>query len=126
MPFASGLYGSIKSSIRASVRNSIRGVDSSCNVYLFSSANTDKLTFVAPFTGNIKVILAANAETGIHPDIISGRQNLFEESTDPVNEPNWVQYEADVTSLAYIVDETFDGVVGRFALDDVWYDVDMG
>lgn len=97
-----------------------------CNIYLFSSENTDKLTFTTPFTGNIKVILAANAETGINPDILAGRQNLFEASTDPVNEPNWIQYEADATSLAYIVDETFDGVVGKFALDDVWYNVDMG
>lgn len=38
----------------------------------------------------------------------------------------WLQYEADVTAIEYIVDDTFNGVVGYFYLDDVYYCVDMG
>ena len=96
--------------------------------YLFSSSNTDKLTLGSPFTGNIKVILAAAATaiTGIHPDISAGIQGAFVPSTDPVGAPNWNQFEADVTAIDYLVDETFDGVVGVYGKDDVFFSVDMG
>ena len=90
-----------------------------CNIYTFSSANPDLLSFDAPFTGNIKLISKSPATTGIHPDILAGLQGTF-----IANE--WMQYEADVTAIDYIVDATFNGVVGRFALDDAWYGVDAG
>lgn len=88
-----------------------------CNVYTFSSANPDLLSFDAPFTGNIKLIAKSPATTGIHPDILAGLQGTFVPD-------EWMQYEADVTAIDYIVDATFNGVVGRFALDDVWYTVE--
>jgi len=90
-----------------------------CNIYTFSSANPDLLSFDAPFTGNIKLIVKSTATTGIHPDILAGLQGTFIPD-------EWTQYEADVTGIGNIVDATFNGVVGRFALDDVWYAVDMG
>ena len=90
-----------------------------CNFYTFSSANPDLLSFDAPFIGNIKLIAKSPATTGIHPDILAGLQGTFIPD-------EWAQYEADVTAIAYIVDATFNGIVGKFALDDVWYAVDMG
>lgn len=96
------------------------------DVYLFDGSELDALTISPAFSGNVKVILAAPAETGVHPDLIAGRVSDFVASTDPVNAPQWVQYEIEATSLAYIVDATFDGVVCQFAFDDVWYTVDMG
>ena len=90
-----------------------------CNVYTFSSANPDLLSFDAPFTGNIKLIAKSPATTGIHPDILAGLQGTFIPD-------EWTQYEADVTAIDYIVGATFNGVVGRFALDNVWYEINMG
>ena len=101
------------------------GSGNQCNVYLFSSSNTDSLQLGSAFTGNVKVILAAPAVTGIHPDILAGLQGSFVPSADQVNAPEWNQFEADVTAISYIVDATFDGVV-KYALDDAWYELDMG
>lgn len=98
---------------------------SQCDVYLFSSLTSDSLQLIPSFTGNVKVILAAPATTGIQSDILAGIQGAFTPSADPVNNPQWMQFEADVTAIDYIVDATFDGVV-KYALDDVWHELDMG
>lgn len=91
--------------------------------YMFSSTAPDYLAFSTPFTGNIKVMLAAPASTGIHVDVISGIKGIFTPSMDPLTSPKWVKLESNVTSLEYIVDDTFNGVVGAFALNDVWYSI---
>ena len=96
-----------------------------CNVYLFSSSNTDSLQLGSTFTGNLKVLIAATSEVGIHTDIIAGRQGDFIVSTNPVGHPQWVQYEIEATAIAYLVDATYDGVI-TYAKDDVWYQLDMG
>ena len=103
------------------------GGGSSCNVYLFSSSNTDSLQLGSPFTGNLKVKIAATAETGLHPDIVAGRQGAFVVASDPVNatESEWVQYEIEAVAITYIADATFNGVI-TYAKDNVWYRLDMG
>ena len=101
------------------------GGDSLCNVYLFSSLNTDSLQLGSPFTGNLKVQIAATAETGLHPDIIAGRQGAFVASADPVNDPQWVQYEIEAVAITYIADATFNGVI-TYAKDNVRHQLDMG
>lgn len=114
--------------IRSGLVSGIFGPDdgATCNTYLFSSTNPDLLSFDSSFTGNLKVILAAPAETGIHPDIVAGRQGDFITSADPVKSPNWIQYEIEASAIGYIVDATFDGVVGLVGLDDVFYKIDAG
>ena len=98
-----------------------------CTVYLFSSSNTDSLQLGSPFTGNLKVQIAATAETGLHYDIIAGRQGAFVAAVDPVNatESEWVQYEIEAVAIEWLLDTTFDGVI-TYAKDDVWYQLDMG
>ena len=96
-----------------------------CNIYVFSDTNPDKLTLGSAFTGNLKVQIASDSETGIHPDIVAGRQSAFVVSTDVVNDPQWVQYEIEATAITYIVDETFNGRVA-YAKDDTWYYLNMG
>ena len=99
--------------------------DSLCNVYLFSSLNTDSLQLGSPFTGNLKVQIAATAETGLHPDIIAGRQGTFVASADPVNEPIWVQYEISAVAIPWLVNTVYNGRIA-YAKDNVWYQLDMG
>ena len=101
------------------------GGDSLCNVYLFSSLNTDSLQLGSPFTGNLKVQIAATAETGLHPDIIAGRQGAFVASADPVNNPQWVQYEIEAVAIEWLLGTVFNGVIA-YAKDNVWYKLDMG
>ena len=97
----------------------------SCNVYYFQSTNSDSLQLGSPFTGNLKVIIAATAETGLHPDIIAGRQGAFVASADPVNDPQWVQYEIEAVAIDWLLDTVFNGVV-TYAKDNLWYQLDMG
>lgn len=94
------------------------GEVSGCNLYLFSSGNADSLQLGSAFTGNLKVQTKALAETGLHPDIIAGRQGAFIADT-------WMQYEIEAVSLTYVVDATFNGRVA-YAKNDVWFNVDMG
>ena len=96
-----------------------------CTVYYFQSTNSDSLQLGSPFTGNLKVIITATAETGLHPDIIAGRQGAFVVSADLVLDPQWVQYEIEAVAITYIADATFNGVI-TYAKDNVWYQLDMG
>lgn len=116
------IYGLITGLIKPLIGS---GGDSACNVYLFSSANSDSLE-IESFTGNLKVMIAAPSEAGINPAIIAGRQGDFVASADPVNEPTVVQYEINATNVTQIVDNTFNGVVYGYAKDNTWYKVDMG
>ena len=100
-------------------------ISSFCNVYPFSSADADYLE-IAPFTGNFKIILAATSETGIPATIQAGLQGSFIPSTDPVNDPQWNQYEIDGAVPAVVLEVTFTGVCGGYAKDDVWSYVNMG
>jgi hypothetical protein len=109
---------------RQQLRN--RGsAESLCNVYIFKSTDADQLDLATPFTGNLKVIVAGLAVTGLHPDIIAGLTSAWVDSTDLTN-PVWNYAEISAVSLAYIVDNTFDGIVASYAKDDVWFSVDMG
>lgn len=101
------------------------GAATLCNVYPFSSDDADYLE-IEPYTGNLKIILAATSEAGIPAAIVTGRQGVFTPSVDPVNDPQWVQYEIDGVIPAIILEATFTGVCGGYAKDDVWYSVDMG
>lgn len=94
------------------------GFDGGCNFYTFNSTDTDSLQLGLPFTGNLKVLIKAPSEAGLHPDIIAGRQGAFVADT-------WVQYEIEAVALTYIVDATFNGRVA-YAKDNVWFNVDMG
>ena len=98
-----------------------------CTVYYYQSTNPDSLQLGSPFTGNLKVQIAATAETGLHPDIIAGRQGAFVVAVDPVNatEAEWVQYEIEASAITYIVDNTFNGVI-TYAKNNVWYRLGMG
>lgn len=121
-----GIFKPIFKGIFREILSTGLGGDKQCWTYLFSSSNTDALSFDTPFIGNVKVKLAAPSETGINPAIIAGRQGDFVASTDPVNNPNWVQYEIEASAIDYIVDATFNGVVGLVGLDDVFYKLDQG
>lgn len=95
-----------------------------CNVYVFTNANTDRLDFAAPFTGNLKILIGGTSTTGINPAL---------PTTGWVNSPDlnpdtliYNEIESNVTALDYIVDETFNGIVYAYAKDDVWYYVNMG
>lgn len=71
--------------------------------------------------------LVMTTENVISTDIIAdGVAPVFPVSTDPLYAPVWVQFDADVASLESIVDSDFNGVVGGYAKDGIWYDVHMG
>ena len=95
------------------------------DVYLFDGTEPDSFELNAPFTGNFKLQVAASAETGVNPDIIAGRQGVFEVSADPANDPQWVQYEIAAVGLVSILTSVFSGRIS-YALDDTWYQLDMG
>ena len=100
--------------------------DALCNIYLFTSDNDDSFQFGESFSGEFKLILAATSETGLHPDIIAGREGDFVVSTDLINDAQWNQYSLTAIDLAYIVDSSFNGVIGGYAKDDAWFSVNMG
>lgn len=95
-----------------------------CNAYLFNSTDSDYFE-IAPFSGNFKMIVAAESEDGINPAIVSGRVGSFVATTD-YQDPKWVEYNVDVTSLTSVAGATFNGVVAKYAKDDVWYYINMG
>ena len=99
--------------------------DDKVYVHIFNVPEDGKVTL--PNTGNLKVKIAATAETGLHPDIIAGRQGAFVVSADPVNatESELVQYEIEAGAITYIADATFNGVI-TYAKDNVWHKLDMG
>ena len=117
-----------ESNLRHQTRNlSIREViRNTCNTYLFSDANPDSIAFDTPFTGNLKAIIAAESEAGINADLIAGRIGEFIPSPYPLNNPQWMYYEADVNNLTDIFAATFNGVVGYIYKDDVEHPINMG
>lgn len=68
-------------------------IDTLCNAYLFSSANSDYFE-IEPFTGEFYFKLAASSETGLNADIVSGRVGEFVATTD-YQDPQWVEYNAE-------------------------------
>lgn len=101
------------------------GVVGTCNVYVFNSATTDSLQLGSAFTGNLKIVVAGLAVTGLHPEIQTGLLDPWQDSTDLTN-PIWNFAEITASALTYLVDQTFDGIVASYAKDDVWYEVNMG
>ena len=97
----------------------------SCEVYFFQDSKPDSLELGAPFTGNVKVILAATSTAGINPAILAGIKGTFKVSEDPVNMPVWVQFECSAVAMTYIVGPSFNGVV-KFALNNNWITIDAG
>ncbi len=93
--------------------------------YIFSGEGADFFDLVPDLTGNIKVTIAGTSSTGVHPDLLAGLDAPWVDTTD-LNNPMWNYMEADVTALPHIVDNTFTGIIERYAKDDVWYLIDMG
>lgn len=98
-----------------------------CDVYLFDGADPDYHSFTPAYSGFLQVIVIAASETGLHADVIAGRQGVFVPSTDPLVDMQQNQYElAAVVSLAGIVDATFSGRIAYSKDGVVWYDLDIG
>lgn len=96
-----------------------KGFSTECNFYTFKSTDTDSLQLGAPFTGNLKVLIKAPAETGLNPALIAGRQGAFIADT-------WMQYEIEAVAITNIVDQSFNGAIGRYAKNDEWFELNMG
>lgn len=92
------------------------------SIYYFLPTNLDTLTLGATFTGNVKLIFATfSGNTGLDPQLSGSTPTNSPESarTAPADLV-WNQVEATVTDLVQICGSTFDGVIGSYALDDVW------
>ncbi len=95
------------------------------NYYIFSGTEADFFDLVPDFTGNIKVTIAGTSSAGVHADLLAGLKDTWVDTID-TSEPIWNYIEADVTALPHIVDNTFTGIIERYAKDDTWYTVSMG
>lgn len=114
-----------KLSVVASIVRSIIAGDG-CNAYLFDGTDPDYHEFDTAYSGLLQVIVIAASETGLHADIIAGRQGAFVASTDPLTDMQQNQYEITAVSLTGIVDATFSGRIA-YSKDGVeWIYLDMG
>ena len=97
------------------------------NVYTFLDTNTDLLTVVTPYTGNIDIMIAGTSTTGINPDLLGSP--FINSPSSMLSNPNDAiinTLTASVTSLGFLVDATFNGIVYAYSKDAVFYNVDMG
>ncbi len=93
------------------------------DVYRFHSTDADFLEFGKPFTGVLKIILAGTSSAGVAPDIMSWLLSPWEDSVN-LNKPKWNSAEVSVVNFTVPVDNTFNGLVLKYAKDDVWYTPD--
>ncbi len=97
-----------------------------CNAYLFNGSDADYHEFDTPYSGLLQVIVVAASETGVNPQIITGRQSAFRASADPLDDLQQNQYEITAVNLTGIVDATFSGRIA-YSKDGInWIDPSMG
>ncbi len=97
----------------------VSGDDPDLDVYRFNGADLDFLEFGTPFTGNFKIILAGTSDTGVHADILDGLLDTWVDSR--ISAPHWNYSEVAVTEMTGPVSASFNGIILKYAKDDVWY-----
>jgi hypothetical protein len=96
-------------------------------VYTFLDTNIDLINLGTPYTGDIDIIISGTGTTGINPDLlgdpfINSPASMLTNPDDAIRNT----LTANVTSLAFLVDATFNGIVYSYSKDGIFYHVNMG
>ena len=97
------------------------------NVYTFLDTNNDSLDIFTPYTGDTVISISGTGTTGINPDLLG--DPFVNSPASMLTDPNDAIINiltANVASLSYIVDQTFNGIVYSYSKDEVFIPVNMG
>ena len=97
------------------------------NVYTFLDTNTDLLSIATPYTGVIELMISGTATTGINPGLLGSPWVNSPASMLTTPDAAIINHlTATVTTLDYLVDATFNGIVYSYRKDGNWYEINMG
>ena len=97
------------------------------NVYTFLDTNNDSLDIFTPYTGSTVISISGTGTTGINPALLG--EPFVNSPSSMLTDPNDAiinTLTVSVTGLAYIVDQTFNGIVYSYSKDGTTYNIDMG